>query len=46
MRIFRHFDKIALQNGTASKKLIFKKKKKFCDYLKGFESNLIDKDKN
>jgi regulatory protein len=41
--IFRHFDKIALQVGTASKKLIFKKRKKFCDYLlrKGFESNLI-----
>jgi regulatory protein len=31
--IFRHFDKIALQVGTASKKLIFKKRKKFCDYL-------------
>jgi hypothetical protein len=32
MRNIDTFDKIALQIGTASKKLIFKRKK-FCDYL-------------
>jgi hypothetical protein len=37
MRIFRHFESHN-ETGEASKKLIFKKRKKFCDYLlrKGF----------